>query len=44
MISAWKKFGVDKALREAYEKEIVLSGLSAGAICWFKYGNSDSRK
>ena len=44
MISAWKKIGVDKVLREAYEKGIVLSGLSAGAICWFKYGNSDSRK
>ena len=26
------------------EKGIVLSGLSAGSICWFKYGNSDSRK
>jgi dipeptidase E len=28
----------------AYENDIVLSGLSAGAICWFKYGSSDSRK
>ena len=28
----------------ACNKGIVLSGLSAGAICWFKYGNSDSRR
>jgi len=44
MMGIWKKLGVDKILKEAYEKGIVLSGLSAGAICWFKYGNSDSRK
>lgn len=44
MIKTWKKFNVDKILKEAHEKGIVLSGLSAGAICWFKYGNSDSRK
>ncbi len=30
-------------LTEAASRGIVLSGLSAGAICWFKYGNSDSR-
>lgn len=44
MMKIWKRFGVDKILQEAYEKGIVLSGLSAGAICWFKYGNSDSLK
>lgn len=44
MIKVWKKLGVDKILKTAYEKGIVLSGLSAGAICWFKYGNSDSSK
>lgn len=44
MMKIWKRFGVDKILKEAYEKGIVLSGLSAGAICWFKYGNSDSLK
>jgi len=44
MIKVWKKLGIDKILKEAYEKGIVLSGLSAGAICWFKYGNSDSLK
>jgi len=42
MLEIWKKTGVDKILREAYEKRIVLSGLSAGALCWFEYGRSDS--
>jgi dipeptidase E len=44
MMRRWKKTKVDKMLRTAYEKGIVLAGVSAGAICWFKYGNSDSRK
>ena len=44
MMKAWRKLGVDAALEEAYRRNIVLSGLSAGAICWFKHGSSDSRK
>ncbi len=36
MLSEWKKYGVDIALKKAYENGIVLSGLSAGAICWFE--------
>lgn len=44
MIRIWRKLGVDEVLRKAHEKGIVLSGLSAGAICWFRYSNSDSRK
>ena len=44
MMKIWKKNGVDKFLKQVYEKGIVLSGLSAGSICWFKFGNSDSRK
>jgi dipeptidase E len=44
MIRVWKKFGIDKILKEAYGKGIILSGISAGAICWFKFGNSDSLK
>ncbi|MEK6859340.1 MAG: Type 1 glutamine amidotransferase-like domain-containing protein [Nanoarchaeota archaeon] len=42
MLEAWKKFGVDNLLKQAYRKGIVLSGLSAGAICWFRYGCSDA--
>ena len=44
MMKIWRKNDVDKILKEAYKKGIVLSGLSAGSICWFKWGNSDSRK
>jgi len=44
MMQIWKKTGTDKILIKAYQKGIVMSGLSAGSICWFKYGNSDSRK
>lgn len=44
MMRVWRKLEVDKILLKAYEKGIVLSGLSAGAICWFIFGNSDSRK
>ncbi len=42
MLKVWRKKGVDKVLKKAGEKGIALSGLSAGAICWFNYGNSDS--
>jgi len=44
MMNLWKKLGIDNLLKKAVKKDIVLSGLSAGSICWFKYGNSDSRK
>ncbi|MBI2573740.1 Type 1 glutamine amidotransferase-like domain-containing protein [Candidatus Woesearchaeota archaeon] len=42
MMKTWRKFGVDKLLHKAYEKNIVLCGLSAGSICWYNQGNSDS--
>lgn len=44
MMKTWRKLGVDELLKEAHEQGKILSGVSAGAICWFKYGNSDSRK
>jgi dipeptidase E len=44
MINRWKKLGVDGLLRDAAQKGKVLCGPSAGAICWFRQGNSDSRK
>lgn len=43
MLRIWKNLGVDEILLKAYKKGIILSGLSAGAICWFRYGLSDSR-
>lgn len=42
MMNAWRRLGVDKILKLAHERGIVLSGLSAGSICWFSYGSSDS--
>ena len=44
MLKTWRKLGVDKLLKMAYERGIVLAGLSAGAICWFRYGVSDAVK
>lgn len=44
MMTLWRKYTVDKILKKAYDKGIVLSGISAGSICWFDFGNSDSRK
>lgn len=44
MMMLWRRLGVDKLLKKALDKNIVLSGLSAGSICWFNSGNSDSRK
>ena len=43
MMKIWRRLGLDTVLMEAASRGIVLSGLSAGAICWFKYGCSDSR-
>ena len=42
MLEVWRKLGVDKALKYALDKGIVLSGQSAGSICWFNQGSSDS--
>ena len=44
MLKLWEKLGVDTMLRAAGRRGAVLSGLSAGAICWFKEANSDSQK
>lgn len=38
IIDTWKKFGVDKIMMKAWENGIILSGMSAGAICWFEDG------
>ncbi len=38
MLKLWKKNSIDVLLKEAYENEIILCGLSAGAICWFANG------
>nr|WP_072514439.1 peptidase E [Ndongobacter massiliensis] len=42
MMEVWKQYAVDKTLMRAYKSGKVLSGLSAGSICWFIAGYSDS--
>lgn len=42
MLKIWQARGVDKILQEALSRNIVLSGLSAGANCWFKHYCTDS--
>lgn len=44
MMKRWRELGVDQILKEASERDIVLSGVSAGAVCWFRYANSDSHR
>lgn len=43
MMKLWRSLGVDRYLDQARKRGAVQAGLSAGAICWFRYGNSDSR-
>jgi dipeptidase E len=42
MLRVWRRLGVDTLLKAAYNQGIVLSGISAGSICWFDSGHSDS--
>jgi dipeptidase E len=39
----WKAQGIDIVLREAWDRGIVLGGSSAGSLCWFEEGTTDSR-
>ena len=42
MLSVWREWGLDKILKKAYENGTIMSGVSAGAICWFERGITDS--
>jgi peptidase E len=42
MVAVWRVHGVDQLMRQAWEAGIVLAGVSAGAICWFDGGTTDS--
>ena len=39
----WKAQGIDAVLRQAWDQGIVLGGASAGSLCWFEEGTTDSR-
>ncbi|MEW4282724.1 peptidase E [Priestia koreensis] len=42
LLTLWKEWGLDHLLLKAYEQGIVLAGISAGGICWFQEGVTDS--
>ena len=42
MLAIWRVHGFDTLLREAWERGTVLTGVSAGMICWFEAGVTDS--
>ena len=42
MLAVWKEWNLHNILKNAYEKGILMSGVSAGAICWFDKGITDS--
>jgi dipeptidase E len=39
----WRVQGIDEVLREAWDRGVVLGGASAGSLCWFEEGTTDSR-
>jgi peptidase E len=42
LLAVWRVHGLDEILREAWERGIVLGGVSAGSICWHVGGTTDS--
>ncbi len=42
LLILWKEWGLDQILKHAYDQEILLCGISAGAICWYEEGLTDS--
>jgi peptidase E len=42
MLAVWRHWDFDVVLREAWERGAVLCGSSAGSICWFEHGLTDS--
>lgn len=42
LLVLWKEWGIDIVLKKAWENGILLAGISAGSICWFEEGVTDS--
>ena len=42
MLAVWREWGLDTLLKKAYRVGTIMSGVSAGAICWFQNGITDS--
>ncbi|MCE2490464.1 MAG: Type 1 glutamine amidotransferase-like domain-containing protein [Anaerolineae bacterium] len=44
MMKLWRRLGIDQHFQAARARGCVLAGLSAGGLCWFRYGYSASRR
>jgi dipeptidase E len=42
LLALWKEWGLDTILRRAWEQGVILAGISAGSLCWFEQGVTDS--
>ncbi|HEY3163132.1 MAG TPA: peptidase E [Candidatus Limnocylindrales bacterium] len=42
LLALWRLHGLDAVLRKAWERGVVMAGMSAGAICWFEACTTDS--
>jgi len=42
MLALWREWQLDEILRTALHQGVILAGISAGAICWFEQGTTDS--
>ena len=42
MLAIWNDWGMSSLLKDAYNQGVIMSGVSAGAICWFTSGITDS--
>ncbi len=42
MLTLWREWGLDQLVREAYQKGTIFAGGSAGSLCWFEDGVTDS--
>jgi dipeptidase E len=42
LLAVWRAHGLDSVIRAAHGDGLVLAGLSAGSICWFESGTTDS--
>ncbi|MCM3392844.1 Type 1 glutamine amidotransferase-like domain-containing protein [Cytobacillus oceanisediminis] len=42
LVALWKEWGLDALLKKAWNQGIILAGISAGSLCWFEEGVTDS--
>ncbi|MBB6450225.1 peptidase E [Geomicrobium halophilum] len=42
LLALWRDWGIDKILKKAWKEGKVLAGISAGSLCWFEEGVTDS--